>query len=287
MLVPIRTPRNKFRSGGDSRVLPSEQVSITPSHSSQEPPWLSAELDVAGAKSDTPRFAWWRGLMAFPGSKTQVKRLEDKRYRSKHTAWAKLVCPVKASERKSTASQRAAAFSSLKISRGTAGLSRGSQGKSEPEQAQLPDSDIRLFDGHRVILRGNDLEKEEQRKLQVQQQRRQCAEKVCEMQAIQIALRQKHNARFQSKCLQNKTRVSEKDSMNHSAGHFYSLKGQRIEEEEVADSQAKDASKDGRATSMSHGSGDTEAPTIGETLQDTDDESEYGASLDLQEENSG
>jgi len=64
---------------------------------------------------------------------------------------------------------------------------------------------------------------------------------------------------------------------------LYSLNGQRIDEEEIPDSQAKDALKDGRATSMSQGSGDTEAPTYGEMLQDTDDESEYRASPDLQE----
>jgi hypothetical protein len=212
--------------------------------------------------------------MAFPGAKSQVKRSTDKQYHSKHTAWAKHVCPVKASERRSTPSQR----------RGMPGLSKGRQGRPEVEHAWLPEPDIRLLDADRVILRGSDLEKEANRKLELQEQRRKHAEKACEMQAVQIALRQKHSTRMH----QNKKGLSEKDASNlpvldhtsidaevrTSIGYLYSLSEQRGREVEVPERQAKDAFKDGRASSMSGGSRETEAP---------DDESVMRTSPDLRE----
>lgn len=267
--------RSKSRSGGDSRILPGEGMvtpPITPScpFHCQESLCASAESHpgVSGVE-DRPRRAWWRSLMALPGANTKVKRSEDKRPDSKHTAWAKMVCPVKASARKSSASPR----------RGTAGFAKGRQGKTEAEQAWLPDPNISFFDINRVILRGSDLERETQRKLELQQQRRQRADKVFEMQAVQIALRQKHNARLQSKSVRKNKAVEPHNSAvldrtsTDSVGYIYSLSEQRIAEMEVTENHAKDASKDGRASSMSGESRETEAPTVGSVLQDTDDES--------------
>jgi len=244
----------------------------------QEIPWTYSEIPPAISQVENgPHVAWWRSLLAFPGSK-KVKRPKDKKHDSKHTAWAKFVCPAKGS-RKAAHSQ------------GKSKCLKKNHGMAQGVQDCLPDPGISLFDIHRVILRGSELEKEEKRKVEMQMQRRKRTDKVCEMQAVQIALRQKHDAR-----LKNKSLCKSKDASSNNAcksaelagqsmncvGYLYSLREQQVIENSVplegnqelllSQNDSQDDLKDGQASSTSAET-DGEASSVSDILQDTDDES--------------
>lgn len=225
------------------------------------------------------RHAWWRGLTFWAGtkSKSQMKRPKDKKGESKHTAWAKRVYPPKAStSRRASASPR---------------TGRCSKGKAGCGQVGSLDPAISLLDTHKIILRGSEAQDEEKRRAELQLLRRERTDKVSEMQAVQIALRKKHDAKLRKKILCKSKEESSKDSGDpvalagqsmNSVGYLYSLSEQHVAEiqthqvnNDMLEGNTKllalrDDTKDGRASSASV---ETEASTAGELLQDTDDES--------------
>jgi len=167
--------------------------------------------------------------------------------------------------------------------------SNRTQGKTETDQtwvfgAELPaPPDISLLDINKVILRGSDLDREKQRREEVQRQTRLRADKVRKMQASQCALRQKHDAKMRNKANRKDEGLSSVASndvveecapvvaeqacakwwrRNGSAGHLCSLK------EEVSPALSAAPKDTGRTSSMS---AETEATTAAE-LQDLDDE---------------
>lgn len=266
--------RFKSRSMKDSRIAPGELLvmdSVTPSRSSQcREPKLSPDeiLDSCLHIKDiekSPHVAWWRGLCAFSGGTIRDKK--PKKSPSRHTAWARYVCPVKASARRTGSTQ-------IPLT-----ASRGSQCKKQAQQALLPSPDISFFDFNRVILRGSDSEKEEQRRSDLQQQRRLLADKARKVQVSQCALRQKHDSWLKNKPICKGKGLASEDSHDaavmagisrDSDGQLYSLRESESESKVMQVSQnEKDISKDsGRVSSMS---AETDAPTITE-VQDLEEE---------------
>jgi hypothetical protein len=212
--------------------------------------------------------------LAFSGPKNHARRSADKQSDSKHTAWAKYVCPVKANARKTAGSRTG----SIQVA-----LSKPSQGKSKAEEAWPPAPvkplDVGVFDIQGVILRGSDLEKEEQRKQELQLQRRLRTDKVCQMQATQCALRQKHDAWLRNKSSCKGKGLPSKESYDSAAlavgmsiesvGHLYSLREAQSAKTQVPKNKSAGFKDPERSSSTA----ETEAPTVSEMLQDLDDES--------------
>lgn len=169
--------------------------------------------------------------------------------------------------------------------------SNRTQGKTETDQtfvfgAELPaPPDISLLDINKVILRGSDLDREKQRREEVQRQTKLRADKVRKMQASQCALRQKHDARIRNKANRKDEGLSSVASndlveecepvvaeqacakwwVRGSAGHLSPLK------EEVSPAFSAAPKDLGRPESA-----ETEATTAAE-LQDLDDEFYLGS----------
>jgi len=291
-----------MRGGSQSRhcrVVPGEEMDDNPfTPSTAVPPAITQHLQ------NGPHVAWWRGLLAFPGS--QVKRPKDKRPDSKDTAWAKSVaksvCSAKGN-RKAAHSQGkskcAKRYQEMTASTYDKQATRdfSSTYDKQATRDSLPDPGISLFDIHKVILRGTELENEEKRKIEIQMQRRKRTDKVCEMQAIQMALRQKHDARLKKKVLCNKKEVSSNSSCKSAAqaglsmncvGYLDSVSEEQITETQgngsargkqellLSRNDVQDDLKDGRASSMS---AETDAEALTDVVQDTDDESYSLASV--------
>lgn len=292
----VRGKWGRIKSLRDSRIAPGESLEtypVTPSTSSCRPECISQStenLAFSASAQDVakgPQIAWWRNLKAFSGTQNERKpKLE-----SRHTAWAKLVCPVMAKSRRTAGSRKIQVGLSKRAARcpdSQMESSSRTQGKTETDQtwvfgAELPaPPDISLLDINKVILRGSDLDREKQRREEVQRQTRLRADKVRKMQASQCALRQKHDAKTRNKANRKDEGLSSMVSndvveecapvvaeqacakwwrRNGSAGHLCSLK------EEVSPAFSAAPKDSGRTSSMS---AETEATTAAE-LQDLDE----------------